>query len=155
MAYTYSKTNWVDTDTFEVADWRRIRDNYYAIYEGLVRLSVLRGTTLPDIVDVSSSLSMPYFSDVNDLESALQYMYTEADMPIVEWRARVTWTYRTSASYAQVGNPSFEDFNRWETFILGMYNILDYLDTYENNIICGTSFSGNDLGLQHFTRGRY
>lgn len=154
MAYTYSKIDWVATDTFEVTDWVRIRDNYYAIWSELQALLHESPLIAANITSFTTTLQKPYYDDVNTLETALQYMYTHETIPFVEWRPRKTWTYRTSATYPSVGNPSYDDWNRWEIFIKRMWETIQYWNNYPYQVVSGMSYSGTNRRVQVLSRGR-
>lgn len=154
MAYTYSKTDWVADDIFELEDWIRIRNNYNYVWSVLQSMLHESPELEPAVTQFTSNLDKPYYDDVNTLESHLQYMYTHESIPFPEWSPSKTWTYRTSATYPEVGNPTFEDWNRWETFIERMYETVEYWGARAVQNVSGTSYSGKNRRVQTLSRGR-
>lgn len=120
----YSKTDWTASDFYNVADWERLSSNIETVVSRLSNLGIsvkgIYSLELPRGV-----YSLPYVSLINKLEKNLQKIYLTLGVPGVF----KTWYAVNDVRYG--GNPSFEDWNRWEKLILEAYNTVTSMSRVE------------------------
>lgn len=152
MGWAQPKTNWTLLDYFNLEDWNRIKNNLDVLNE-LLDSQHMISTPLLDLTLNKGTLSIPYVTDVNNLEENLKRIYEILGFSIYETTPTKVWYSRLSNLYAS--NPTSDDWNRWEELILRIRYSLDYMSSYENQRVLGTFYAGTlGVQIQRFSRGR-
>lgn len=144
MAWVQPKMDWTSQDYFNLTDWNRIVGNGLYLYDLVGASFEWRNVSL------GSTADLPYYNIVNDLESNLLDVGLAVDLNSGKFNP-VEWFPRQSESYKR--NPSFNDFNRWESF---EYNLNYWYTRYSNqlcNLKAGTFTAGNNRLRQYLARG--
>ena len=145
------KINWKSTDFYNIEDWQRVRSNLEHLRDVLIE----RGTVVPDLLQTDTGrgyAELPYVHLVNNMERNLQSLREAFGVDFTEDVSRKTWYVRLNALYKS--NPTYNDWNRWETLLKRVYESIQYIDTYVFSQISGTCRSGSERTLLRFSRGR-
>ena len=145
------KVDWRSVDYFNIEDWRRIRSNL----EHLRSWMLAAGLRLKPLLDTDSGRGyeeLPYVHLVNNMEKNLASLQETFGVSFTEDVAQRTWYERLDIMYSS--NPSYIDWNRWETILSRVYESIQYIDTYIFSTISGTCRSGSERTLIKFSRGR-
>lgn len=146
MAWQAPKTHWLPTHYFTVSDWARIRDNFYHLYD----LTGAEISFLPQPMDLPEELlELPTPTLINGLESNLADLYEWFNFEFIEYTSE-TWYERSSAQYTR--NPSYVDFNRWETLLHDLHTWLGVVMNPRNTLVSGTFTAGTDRARQELAR---
>lgn len=129
MSWSTPKTDWVESNFFNVSDWNRIKDNMTYLADELAAA----GYTRPVVTDISLSrdtMSLPTYDLVNKLEVNLLNIKNvlSSIAPGIE-----TWYARLSSLYSR--NPNYGDWNRWEEILKQVYTDLQHIR--DSWIYCG------------------
>lgn len=143
MAWHVPKTDWISQDYFNLEDWNRINENFQYLANKLSIAFEILDTSLPDM------MSLPYYNIVNNLEVNLDNLAKTPDTVFPFEKA--TWHPRTSEQYER--NPSYLDFNRWESLELALKVYNDKMSSQLNNLHSGAFTSGSNRLRQYFGRG--
>lgn len=153
MTWIKPKVTWIKTDYYSVEDWQRVKDNL-TIIAGL--LYDYKFTTTPIVLQpmdiIRGTMSLPSVELVNRLESNLTLVYNTFGLQLSEWQPSKNWKTAMDVLYKE--NPNANDWIRWEMLSKRIKESLDFLDSYEYNIVSGIAISGSERTLQHFSRGR-
>lgn len=145
------KLDWKSTDYYNIEDWQRVRSNLEHLYNWLQELRsaepILRQTDGGRGID-----ELPYVQFVNNLEKNLEGLQKALLSTVPEDFEPKIWYERLDIQYR--GNPTSEDWNRWETILQHVYNMIQYIDTYVFLPISGTCRCGSERTLIRFSRGR-
>lgn len=151
MAFQTPKTNWKATDYFNIDDWMRVKDNLIFINDWFKAhnwpSSVLQNTEASRGINTLPSVEL-----INRLEQNLKTIYNKTGIPITEWRDSKTWYGRLESLYST--NPTYDDWNRWETLAKRLKESIDYVDAYLYQRISGTFYAGSNIRIQTLSRGR-
>lgn len=151
MAWSTPKVDWVATDHFNIEDWERVRDNLIFINDWF-KAHNWPSSVLQSMATSRGINALPSVQLVNRLEANLTLIHSTTGIPITEWRDSKTWRARLDALYSD--NPTYDDWNRWETLAKRLRESIDYVATYLYQRISGTFYAGNNIRIQHFSRGR-
>lgn len=152
MAWHTPKVDWVATDHFNIEDWERVRDNLIFINDWF-KAHNWPSSVLQSMATSRGINALPSVQLVNRLEANLTLIHSTTGIPITEWRDSKTWRARLDALYN--ANPTYDDWNRWETLAKRLKESIDYVSTYLYQRISGTFYAGNNNNrIQHFSRGR-
>lgn len=151
MAFTTPKVDWKLSDFYNIEDWARLRDNLIFI-DSWFKSRNWPNVTLESMATSRGLNALPSVQLINRLERNLQNIYEMTGIPITEFRDSKTWYARLDALYSS--NPTYDDWNRWETLPKRLKESIDYVDTYLYQRISGTLYSGNHYRVQLFSRGR-
>jgi len=149
--WTQSKVNWRIADYFNIEDWQRIRNNLEYLRNWLLNA----GFEPQPLLDTDTGRGyeeLPYVHLVNNMEENLANLQEAFGVKFTEDVAQKTWYDRLDMMYRS--NPSYVDWNRWETILLRVYESIQYIDTYIFSQISGTCYSGSERTLIRFSRGR-
>ena len=151
--WTTPKVDWKSTDYFNIEDWQRIRGNLEHLYEWLQSI----GDPMPDLLETDTGRGydeIPYVHLVHNMEQNLASLRETFGVTFTEDVAQRSWYARRYILYS--GNPSYLDWNRWETILKLVYESLQYINTYAFSPISGTCNCGHgyDRTLLRFSRGR-
>lgn len=149
--WTQPKVNWRSIDYFNIEDWQRIRNNL----EHLRNWMLNAGLVPKPLLDTDTGRGyeeLPYVHLVNNMEMNLANLQETFGVSFTEDVAQRTWYERLDMMYSR--NPSYSDWNRWETILLRVYESIQYIDTYIFSQISGTCHSGSERTLLRFSRGR-
>lgn len=149
--WTQSKVNWRATDYFNIEDWQRIRSNLEHL-RGWMLSAGLEPKPLLETDTGRGYEELPYVHLVNNMETNLANLQETFGVSFTEDVAQKTWYERLDMMYRS--NPSYADWNRWETILLRVYESIQYIDTYIFSPIGGTCYSGSERTLIRFSRGR-
>jgi len=119
-------------------DWNRLTNNIHWLSQALSEIGYIIHVNCKlvwekDVVDTRSEI----VTIKEDLERLLTFMI-DLMRPVPELPFN-----------------TFAKINIIESYTFDLWQINLWLNRYDSDIICGTSFSGNILRIQHFTRGRY
>lgn len=143
MAWTDSKRDWVSADIFTLDDWNRILNNAKYLY-------ALVGATFPwKDCTLADTMAIPYYDIVNNLENNLERLKQHAEYSDSNF-SEVIWYPITSTKYSH--NPSYVDFNRWETFEDAFKKWYEIVSVQLNRLKSGTFAAGNNRVRQYFGR---
>lgn len=110
--WTEPKTDWAITDSFNFADYNRIKNNI--AYLRKMALSFYSTVPFEDMGDDKNGYNeFPYAEEFNRLEDNLELLRNSTF--IFNNEEKKTW-------YANEKTPDFEDFNRIERICLDCYN---------------------------------
>lgn len=149
--WTTPKVDWKATDYYNIEDWQRVRNNLEYLRDWLQNLK----TSGPPLLETDTGRGyneLPYVHLVNNMEENLAELQEILGVSLTEDVARKTWYDRLDIMYA--GNPTYQDWNRWENILLLVYMSIQYIDTYVFTPISGTGYCGSDRTLIRFSRGR-
>ena len=149
--WTQPRVNWRSVDYFNIEDWQRIRNNL----EHLRNYLVSAGFITPPLLETDTGRGyseLPYVHLVNNMEENLASLQEIFGVSFTEDVAQRTWHDRLDMLYSS--NPTYADWNRWETILLRVYESIQYIDTYIFSQISGTCYSGSERTLVKFSRGR-
>lgn len=132
-----SKTNWSYSDFYNVEDWTRLCNNVDTIVSKLKREG-FSDLKIHNLELDRGVYSLPYVSLVNRLERNLEKIKTTLGAAELESSTFKTWYATTSSYYTE--NPSADDWNRWESFLLKAYGIATKLSRAE--YVCAEFCSG-------------
>lgn len=149
--WTTPKVNWQSTDYYNIEDWQRVRSNLEHLHTWLQNLKA-SGPPLLETDTGREYNELPYVHLVNNMEENLANLQETFGVNFVEDVARKTWYDRLDIMYES--NPTYADWNRWETILKRVYESIQYIDTYIFSTICGTCYSGSERTLIRFSRGR-
>lgn len=145
------KTNWISIDYFNIEDWQRIRTNLEHLRSWLQDMQ----TSGPPLLETSTGRGydeLPYVHLVNNMEQNLADLREIFGVNFTEDVAQKTWYDRLDIMYTS--NPTYEDWNRWETILQLVHESLQYINTYLFSTISGTCYCGSGSTLIKFSRGR-
>lgn len=145
------KVNWKSTDYYNIEDWQRVRSNL----EHLRNILIEKGTPVPDLLTTETNrgyAELPYVPLVNNMEKNLADLMESFGLDLTDDVAPKTWYARLDSMYKS--NPTYQDWNRWETVLLRVYESIQYTDNYLYTPISGTCRSGSERTLIRFSRGR-
>lgn len=131
MSWTTPKVDWTSQDYYSTVAWNRVRTNMQEV----AQLCPTIDKPEPVILDISisrGSFSLPYVSLVNALEQSLLNISNALDDPLIAHFNKVTWYARKSSNYTH--NPSYQDWIRWEQFLLTAYTAISLMDKF--NYVC-------------------
>lgn len=149
--WTNTKTNWVSTDYFNIEDWQRIRNNLEYLHAELVG----HKKAPPQLLDTDTGRGyneLPYVHLVNNMEQNLATLQEIFGVKFTEDVAQKTWYDRVDMLYTS--NPTYADWNRWETILQLVYESIRYIDTYIFSTVSGTGYCGSVRTVLKFSRGR-
>lgn len=149
--WTTPKVNWQSTDYYNIEDWQRVRSNLEHLHTWLQNLKA-SGPPLLETDTGRGYNELPYVYLVNNMEENLANLQETFGVNFVEDVARKTWYDRLDIMYES--NPTYADWNRWETILKRVYESIQYIDTYIFSTISGTCYSGSERTLIRFSRGR-
>lgn len=145
------KVDWQSTDYFNIEDWQRIRSNLEHLCEWMLNAGLGRVPLLE--TDTGRGYEeLPYVHLVNNMEENLRQLQEVFAVDFTENVGAKFWYDRLDALYSS--NPTCDDWNRWETILLRVYESIQYIDTYVFAPISGTCCSGSERTLLRFSRGR-
>lgn len=110
MSWTQPKLDWKPVDYYSVADLRRVADNLLYLRTSATNLLGATFEQFGDIDTSAGTLTIPYVSTINWIETRLQLLWQAIDPEHAP--TAVQWYARTSDSY--VRNPNYQDWTRWE-----------------------------------------
>ena len=145
------KVNWKSTDYYNIEDWQRVRSNLEHIHSWIQSA----GFCSKDLLATDAGQNyeaLPYVYLVNNMESNLANLREAFGVDFTEDVAQKTWYERLSIMYSS--NPTYKDWNRWETILKRIYESIQYIDNYVYTPVSGTCYSGADRVLLRFSRGR-
>lgn len=145
------KVNWRSIDYYNIEDWQRVRSNL----EHLRNWMLNAGLELKPLLETETGRGyeeLPYVHLVNNMEVNLANLQETFGVSFTEDVAQKTWYARLDMMYRS--NPSYDDWNRWETILLRVHESIQYIDTYIFSQISGTCRSGSERTLIRFSRGR-
>lgn len=145
------KTDWYSIDYYNIDDWRRVRTNLEYLHNKLEE----RKISMPSlqVTDTGKGYDeMPYVYLVNNMEQNLAMLQKVFGVNFTGDVAQKTWYDRLDALYK--GNPTYQDWNRWEYILSCVYAALQYIETYIFTPISGTCNCGSERTLIRFSRGR-
>lgn len=145
------KVNWKSTDYYNIHDWQRVRINLEHVYNWLANLKAT-GPSLLETDTGNGFAEIPYVHLVNNMEQNLANLQKTLGVNFTEDVAQRTWYARLDIMYKS--NPTYQDWNRWETILKLVYESLQYIDTYVFTPIGGTGYCGSDRTTLRFSRGR-
>lgn len=145
------KVNWKPTDYYNIEDWQRVRTNLEYLRTRLHDLGV-SGQPLLETDTGRGYDELPYVYLVNNMEENLANLRELFGTDFTEDVAQKTWYARLDDMYES--NPTYQDWNRWETILLRVYESIEYIETYIFSPISGTCYSGSERTLIRFSRGR-
>jgi hypothetical protein len=149
--WTQPKVNWRSIDYYNIEDWQRVRSNL----EHLRNWMLNAGLGPKPLLNTDTGRGyeeLPYVHLVNNMEVNLANLQEIFGVSFTEDVAQKTWYERLDIMYSS--NPSYVDWNRWETILLRVYESIQYIDTYIFSQISGTCRSGSERTLIRFSRGR-
>ena len=150
MWYT-PKVDWKSTDYYNIEDWQRVRNNLEHLRTWLQNLGV-SGPTLLETDTGQGYNELPYVHLINNMEENLANLRELFGTDFTEEVAQKTWYARLDSMYNS--NPTYRDWNRWETILLRVYESIQYIETYIFSPVSGTCYSGSERTLIRFSRGR-
>ena len=145
------KVNWKPTDYYNIEDWQRVRTNLEYLRTRLQDLGV-SGQPLLETDTGRGYDELPYVYLVNNMEENLANLRELLGTDFTEDVAQKTWYARLDDMYES--NLTYQDWNRWETILLRVYESIEYIETYIFSPISGTCYSGSERTLIRFSRGR-
>lgn len=146
-----SKVDWKSTDYFNIEDWQRVRSNLEHIRDWLQSSGMISAPLLEtDTGRVYDEL--PYVHLVNNMEVNLAKLRETFGVAFTEDVAQKTWYDRLDIMYTS--NPTYADWNRWETILQLIYESLQYINTYIFTSVSGTCYCGSARTEAKFSRGR-
>ena len=145
------KVDWRSTDYFNIEDWQRIRTNLEHILDWFQSSRIIR-TPLLETDTGRGYDELPYVHLVNNMEVNLAKLRETFGVDFTEDVAQKTWYDRLDIMYT--GNPTYADWNRWETILQLIYESLQYINTYVFSTISGTGYCSSDRTTIRFSRGR-
>lgn len=149
--WSQPKVNWKSTDYYNIEDWQRIRNNLEYLRNYLADAGFCTQPLL--VTDTGRGYSeLPYVHLVNNMEENLAALQETFGVSFLEDVSRKTWYERLDAMYSS--NPTYLDWNRWETILLRVYESIQYIDSYVFTPVSGTCYSGSGRTLLRFSRGR-
>lgn len=149
--WTQPKVNWKSIDYFNIEDWQRVRSNLEHLYNWMQNAGLVPKTLL--VTDTGRGYEeLPYVYLVNNMEVNLANLQETFGVSFTENVAQKTWYARLDMMYSS--NPSYDDWNRWETVLLRVYESIQYIDTYVFTPVSGTCCCGSERTLIRFSRGR-
>lgn len=110
MSWTQPKLDWRSVDYYSVSDLRRVADNLLYLKNSAINLLGAAFERFGDIDTSAGTLTIPYVSTINWIETRLQLLWQAIDPEHTP--TAVQWHARTSDSY--VRNPNYQDWIRWE-----------------------------------------
>ena len=132
------KTNWTSSDIVSLEDWQRWVDNGLYLHKMLSEPFEWRECSL------HSKWDIPYYDVVNNLELNLQDLQQILISIDAEYTPELWYPVR-NPNWS--GNPSYVDFNRWETFELAAHKVLASVHTlYSGTFTAGQSRVRQSLG---------
>ena len=149
--WSQPKVTWQPTDYFNIEDWQRIRSNLEHIHSWLQNA----GVSKPRLLDTDTGrgyAELPYVYLVNNMEENLANLQKVFGVSPLEDTLQKTWYMRVDIRY--ISNPTYADWNRWETILLYVSEWIQYIDSYVFTPISGTCRSGSERTLLRFSRGR-
>ena len=149
--WTTPKVDWKPYDYFNIEDWQRIRSNLehlrdWILNAGMGNISLLETDTGRGYEE------LPYVHLVNNMETNLANLQEAFGVDFTEDVSQKVWVDRISMLYRN--NPTYQDWNRWETILLRIYESIQYIDIYVFTPISGTCRCGSERTLIRFSRGR-
>ena len=145
------KVNWKPADYYNIEDWQRVRANLEYLRTRLQDLGV-SGQPLLETDTGRGYDELPYVYLVNNMEENLANLRELLGTDFTEDVDQKTWYARLDDMYES--NPTYQDWNRWETILLRVYESIEYIETYIFSPISGTCYSGSERTLIRFSRGR-
>mgnify|MGYP003291541673 CR=1 FL=1 len=145
------KVDWKSYDYFNSEDWQRIRNNLEHVHSWMLSAGLVTEPLL-DTDTGRGYAELPYVHLVNNMEENLAKLQETFGVSFTEDVAQKTWYERLDIMYRS--NPTYQDWNRWETILLRVYESIQYIDTYVFTPISGTCRSGSERTLLRFSRGR-
>ena len=145
------KVDWKPYDYFNIEDWQRIRNNLEHVCSWILNA----WQTQVPLLDTDTGRGyeeLPYVHLVNNMEENLAELQATFDVSFTEDVARKTWYERLDIMYRS--NPTYQDWNRWETILLRVYESIQYIDTYVFTPICGACRCGSERTLLRFSKRR-
>lgn len=149
--WTQPKVNWQSIDYFNIEDWQRVRSNLEHLRNWMLNAG-LEPKPLLDTDTGRGYEELPYVHLVNNMEENLANLQETFGVSFTEDVAQKTWYERLNIMYSS--NPSYADWNRWETILLRVYESIQYIDTYVFTPISGTCHCGSERTLLRFSKGR-
>ena len=149
--WTQPKLDWKPTDYFNIEDWQRIRSNLEHL---LIALQENKKVIFPLLeTDTGKGYNeLPYVHLVNNMEENLAKLQETFGVNFTEDVAQKTWYERLDILYTS--NPSYLDWNRWETILQLVYESLEYINTYIFAPVSNTCYCGSARTELRFSRGR-
>jgi hypothetical protein len=149
--WSQPKVSWRSVDYFNIEDWQRVRNNLEHLHNYLADAGFIMVPLLE--TDTGRGYSeLPYVHLVNNMEENLKSLQEIFGVSFTEDVAPKTWYDRLDILYRR--NPTYADWNRWETILLRVYESIQYIDTYLFSQVSGTCYSGSERTLIRFSRGR-
>lgn len=145
------KTNWKSSDFYNIEDWQRVCTNLEHLCSWMHSL----GLTVPKLLEMNVGEgynALPYVHLVNNLEENLESLQRVFGTSLSRDVSKKTWYDRMDDRYGS--NPTYQDWNRWESILLMVYESLQYIETASYSIISGTCYSGSERTLSRFSRRR-
>lgn len=149
--WSQPKVDWQPTNYFNIEDWQRIRSNLEHLRSWLLNAGFISDPLL-DTDTGRGYAELPYVYLVNNMEQNLASLQETFGTSFTEDVAQKTWYDRLDEMYS--GNPTCNDWSRWETILLRVYESIQYIDTYIFSQISGTCYCGSERTLLRFSRGR-
>lgn len=145
------KVNWLPIDYYNIDDWQRVRSNLEHLRNWLIDMK----STMPPLLETDTGRGyneLPFVHLVNNMEQNLANLQETFGVDFTEDTAQRTWYERLDIMYKN--NPTYADWNRWETILKLVYESLQYIDTYVFTPISSTCHCGSERTLIRFSRGR-
>lgn len=143
--YISPKTDWELTDYFNFEDWIRIKNNILYINDILYNIGWINSPLYNMNLERDIN-SLPTVDLVNRLEFNVQKLHNALGINYNQWPESKTWFARLDPSYKS--NPTFEDWNRWETYTKLLKEWTDFATEYQHQRISGTFTAGNNYQRQ-------
>lgn len=145
------KTDWKSIDYFNIDDWQRIRSNLEHLRTWLQNLKI-SGPPLLETDTGRGYDELPYVHLVNNMEQNLATLREIFGISFTEDVVQKTWYQHLDMEY--ISNPTYADWNRWETILQLVYESIQYIDTYIFASVSGTCYCGSARTELRFSRGR-
>lgn len=149
--WSQPKVNWRPIDYFNIEDWQRIRTNLEHLRNWMLDAGLVP-TSLLDTDTGRGYAELPYVHLVNNMEENLANLQKVFGVSFTENVTQKIWYARLDIMYNS--NPTWADWNRWETILLRVYESIQYIDSYVFSQVSGTCYSGSERTLIRFSRGR-
>ena len=149
--WSQPNVNWQSIDYFNIEDWQRIRNNL----EHLLNYLLSVGFIIKPLRETDTGRGyeeLPYVHLVNNMEANLADLREIFGVDFTEDVAQKTWYERLDMMYTN--NPTCDDWNRWETILLRVYESIQFINTYVFSPISGACLCGSERTLLRFSRGR-
>jgi len=112
------KTNWKETDYYNIDDWDRVCSNLEYLHSCLIDLEI----SIPSLLETNTGRGfneLPYVHLINNMEENLNNLLNSLNIEITENIQRKIWYDRMDIMYES--NPNYQDWNRWENILLLAY----------------------------------